>query len=260
MQIYKQLRINTSLIVIIFAFANIFIFMSINERFQQIINNLYSGNKRAFSREIGVSPTVIENIVGKRQGKPSFEVTNKTVTSVQNLDAEWLLTGKGTMLKPEYKSTETKANMVSESMVSYNTPLRTIPLLRLDNVISLHSLFSDTTGAHTAGEICIPDAPLCDGAIYVKGDSMYPILKSGDIICYKIIHNIASILWGEMYLMEIDNEGEQYITIKYILKSDVGDDHILLTSENCQHEPIHLLKTSVKVLALIKASIRYNCL
>ena len=45
--------------------------MTINERMNHIIKELYGGNKRAFANAIGVSATVIENVVGTRQGKPS---------------------------------------------------------------------------------------------------------------------------------------------------------------------------------------------
>ncbi len=39
-----------------------------------IIRELYNGNKRAFSMAIGVTPSVIEIVVGTRQVKPSFDV------------------------------------------------------------------------------------------------------------------------------------------------------------------------------------------
>ena len=51
--------------------------MTINERMNHIIKELYSGNKRAFANAIGVSATVIENVVGTRQGKPSYDVLEK---------------------------------------------------------------------------------------------------------------------------------------------------------------------------------------
>ena len=38
--------------------------MTINERMNHIIKELYGGNKRAFANAIGVSATVIENVVG----------------------------------------------------------------------------------------------------------------------------------------------------------------------------------------------------
>lgn len=40
----------------------------INERMMELINEVSKGNKRAFSKLVGVTPTVIENIVGTRKG------------------------------------------------------------------------------------------------------------------------------------------------------------------------------------------------
>lgn len=68
--------------------------MSINERFGKIIRILYGGNKRAFATDVGIAPTVVENIVGKRQGKPSFDVIEK-VCALANVNTEWVITGRG---------------------------------------------------------------------------------------------------------------------------------------------------------------------
>lgn len=65
-----------------------------------IINQLYNGNKRAFSMAVGVTPTVIENVVGTRQGKPSFDVLEKVCANA-NISATWLMTGRGEMIADE---------------------------------------------------------------------------------------------------------------------------------------------------------------
>ncbi|SDC53872.1 hypothetical protein [Williamwhitmania taraxaci] len=72
--------------------------MTIQDRFRLIINDLYSGNKRAFAKSIGVAATVIENVVGSRKGNPSFEVIQKIIFANANIDPRWLLTGEGKML------------------------------------------------------------------------------------------------------------------------------------------------------------------
>lgn len=236
--------------------------MNINERFQQIINVLFSGNKRAFSMAIGVSPTVIENIVGKRQGSPSFDVTNKLINAIANIDAEWLLTGKGKMFKSNYDLVDNNVDIAAEDIPTYNSGFefskRAIPLFDLDNTVDLLSLSDNKNKQYKSGELYIPGILQCDGAVYVRGDNMVPIIKSGDIICYKIVRDINNIIWGEMYLLEIENGDESYITIKYIQISELGDEYIHLTSENPHHQPFDILKTNIKALALIKASIRYN--
>lgn len=103
------------------------------------------------------------------------------------------------------------------------------------------------------GKISIPNIPKCDGAVYVKGDSMYPLLKSGDIIAYKEVPvEIQHIFYGEMYLVSIDIEGEEYLTVKYINQSERGCEWIKLVSYNQHHQPKDFPLSSVRALALVK--------
>ena len=109
------------------------------------------------------------------------------------------------------------------------------------------------------GKISIPNIPKCDGAVYVKGDSMYPLLKSGDIKAYKEVPvEIQHIFYGEMYLVSIDIEGEEYLTVKYINQSERGCEWIKLVSYNQHHQPKDFPLSSVRALALVKLSIRMN--
>lgn len=72
--------------------------MTINERLKILIKDLYSNNKSSFSKAVGVSPTVIENIVGSRSGNPSFNVIQKILSANANINALWLINGTGKML------------------------------------------------------------------------------------------------------------------------------------------------------------------
>ena len=79
---------------------------TINERIIELIR-LCSNNKRQFAFRIGVSPTVVENIVGERQSKPGFEILEKIINSFEDINTNWLMTGKGDMFldkkyTPEY--------------------------------------------------------------------------------------------------------------------------------------------------------------
>lgn len=67
--------------------------MTINERFEWIIKILFKGNKRAFAKAVGISPTVVENVVGARKGKPSYDVLLKVCANA-NISAEWLFFGE----------------------------------------------------------------------------------------------------------------------------------------------------------------------
>lgn len=232
--------------------------MTVNERFQEIINTLYKGNKRALAQSIGISATVVENVVGTRQGKPSYDVLEKICANA-NISAEWLLTGKGSMLRCE-------DNQLAIPSVQEQFPLRTdrtiglqsVPLYELDATAGLVALFNETTRQIPVSHLQIPDLPPCDGALYVRGDSMYPLLKSGDIVLYKEIpYTTSSILWGEMYLLSFTLDGEDYITIKYIQRAD-DDNFVRLVSHNPHHSPKEIPADSIRALALVKASVRFN--
>ena len=107
--------------------------------------------------------------------------------------------------------------------------------------------------------IHIPNIPKCDGAVYVKGDSMYPLLKSGDIVAFKEIPlDMQHIFFGEMYLVSIDMDGDEYLTVKYVNHSEKGEDWIKLVSYNQYHQPKDFPLSAVKAMAIIKLSIRMN--
>ena len=96
------------------------------------------------------------------------------------------------------------------------------------------------------------------GLYMFGGDSMYPLLKSGDIVLYKEINNASGcLLWGEMYLLSFTLDGEDYITIKYVQKSEV-EGFVRLVSHNPHHAPQEIPRDSIRAVALVKASVRFN--
>lgn len=136
--------------------------------------------------------------------------------------------------------------------------IQKIPVFDLEAAAGLVPLFNDAGKQVPVDYISIPNLPKCDGAIHVTGDSMYPLLKSGDIVLYKRINDILNgIFWGEMYLVSIDMDGEEYVTVKYIQKGD-DPDHVRLVSHNQHHSDKDVLISSIRALAFVKASIRIN--
>lgn len=71
---------------------------TINDRMEMLVNEHFDGNKAAFAKAIGLSPTGLSNYLGsKRRSKPSIDMVTKIVTNL-NVDAYWLLTGKKSQL------------------------------------------------------------------------------------------------------------------------------------------------------------------
>lgn len=135
---------------------------------------------------------------------------------------------------------------------------RTINLYDIEAAANLNSLLANKE-QYIMGELRIPNIPKCDGAVYVRGDSMSPLLKSGDIVAYKQIPlEIQQIIFGEMYLVSIDMEGDEYLAVKYVNQSEKGDEWIKLVSYNPHHHPKDFPLSAVRAMALIKLSIRMN--
>ena len=135
--------------------------------------------------------------------------------------------------------------------------MQSVPLYSIEGTAGLVPLFTDQDSAKPINYIHIPNLPKCDGAIYIVGDSMYPLLKSGDIVLYKQLQDIDSIFWGDMYLLSLDLDGEEYITVKYIQKSE-REGYVKLVSQNPHHADKDIEMSRIRAIALIKASIRMN--
>lgn len=221
----------------------------------------YNGIKKVdFYQATGVADS---NFKGKNlYSQPGGDVLVKILTSYPNISAEWLLTGEGDMLKSKHteepqieikpihqpRSTEKK----EETQVVY--------LYDFEASAGLRALF-DNNRQNIIDIIKIPNLPKCDGAIHIVGDSMYPLLKSGDIILYKQMPlDINNLLYGEMYLLSYDIDGDDYIVVKYIRKSEKGEPFITLGSENPAHAPRDIDFRRITALALVKASVRINCM
>ena len=232
--------------------------MNINARIQAIIDQQYSTNKRAFANAVGVGATVIQNIVGTRQGKPSYDVVEKICANA-NISPEWLLTGEGEMLKQAEQGRVTEPTPIHQPRsIEKKEDMQVVYLYNFEASAGLKSLF-DNNRHNIIDTIQIPNLPKCDGAIHIVGDSMYPLLKSGDIILYKQMPlDINNLLYGEMYLLSYSIEGDDYIVVKYIRKSKKGEPYITLGSENPEHAPRNIDFRRINALALVKASIRIN--
>jgi len=88
--------------------------MSINERVNKIITDLFNGNKTAFSKRIDVKPTTVSNIVNERATKPSSEILKNIIKAIPEINPSWLLTGEGEMTMPVDPAPDIKTDSYEE--------------------------------------------------------------------------------------------------------------------------------------------------
>lgn len=219
---------------------------------------------------IGVNTSSAEIAIGVSNGSLSkpfnkdttikTDTLEKFLTKYTDISSDWLLRGKGSMIVKGGLDLVNETRAVYKMKTDRSVKDQLVPLYDIEATAGMVELFRNKNGKNKPIDyISIPNLPKCDGAIYVTGDSMYPLLKSGDIIMYKELQNsIDNIFFGEMYLVSIDLDGEEFVTVKWIHKSEKGEDFIKIVSQNSHHQAKDVHLSNIKAMALIKASIRIN--
>lgn len=231
------------------------------ERLQEYLDHM-GISASVFYRSTGLSRGLMDS--DKLHQSLSTDKVATIIATYPDLSLEWLITGEGPMLRSD------DGIRFEETIQRAPVQLHRISGKSRDSVVSEQSVplygVEATAGIMAQGDmsdyiidhISIPHMPKVDGALVVTGDSMYPIIKSGDIVLYKVFQDFRHIIYGQMYLVSVIMEGDTLVLVKYVYKVEGADDFILLVSENKHHEPFKVPLSSVRSLALIKGSIRYH--
>lgn len=227
------------------------------------------------SFSIGVFLDSIGMTYGSFKGKAKKGALNSNAiaeiyTKYPNINLEWLITGNGNMLIDNKMNNETlifeehrsvqspevqSFDLVTDSKLEHQR----IPLYSIQATAGVVPLFANSERFEPVDHITIPNLPKSDGALFVSGDSMYPLLKSGDIVIYKTISSsIEDIYFGEMYIVSLELAGEEYTSVKFVQRSELGEAYIKLVSQNKHHEDKDVRVSKIRAMALVKASIRIN--
>ena len=220
---------------------------TVNDRMEILVNELCNGNKALFAKSIGLQPTAISSYLGsKRRSKPSIDmVTN--ISNNLNVDLDWLLTGKGPMLKqsdhaqlPEARRTEARG--------------KGIPLIPLDAVAGFPAIDNDGVSYEDCERYSIPEfeAKGANFLIRVSGDSMTPMYNNGDIIACRKIADILFFQWGAVYVLDTS----QGVLVKYVEECEKDGDSIVCVSENKRYKPFRLPKEDIRSLSTIVGLVR----
>ncbi|GEM_PF-11185 len=223
------------------------------ERINQILEK-EGISKREFAKGAGGISFFFPSIYDRAEKNPGdCNVLNQWIDILleryPQYSREWILTGNGDMLN----------RSVNSFALRTDRPLTTqdIPLYSFDASAGLVAIFGDMQPT-PVDFLRIPNVPAVDGAIFVRGDSMFPLLKSGDIVLYKKKElSIDSILWGEIYLLSFMSDGDSYTAVKYIQKSNEPG-KVRLASYNPLFAPKDIPIESITALALVKASLTFH--
>jgi len=206
------------------------------DKFQRInsIKKHYAFNRDTdFAKFLGISPQVLYNW----KARNTFD-TELVYEKCYDINPEWLLTGKGNMLK-----------------IGSNANRGIDKSTFIDNAAHIFDGFSigDFKFMEYENErFLIPTFKESDTLVQVKGDAMYPKYNNGDIVaCKKLTVDGLFFQWDKVYVLDTS----QGSLIKRIKKGK-DSEHILLVSENDNFEAFELNISNIFGVSLVVGVIR----
>ncbi|WP_410221895.1 helix-turn-helix domain-containing protein [Pedobacter sp.] len=177
-----------------------------------------------FARFLGIAPNTLSNWYSRNT--LDYELV---ITKCEDINANWLLTGKGDMLLIQ-------DTMLKEPDPVYERqkPKHFIPLIPIEAM-----------AGYGNGEIQVNEADITEGyvipdfdekgvkyLIRVSGSSMYPKYSNGDLLGCKPITDLSFFQWGKCYVLDTD----QGPLVKRIFEAPEPD-MLLCVSENSERYP-----------------------
>ena len=220
----------------------------------------------AFEESIGVSNGYV-NAISKSIG---IDRLNAIIEKYSNINIEWLLTGRGDMLKTngttplhsvldstpnDHKNNDLHRNKQEKHTQSVAIPATKqdegIPLIPIDAMAGALTC-EQTVLEYECERYVVPMFKGADFLIPVKGSSMYPKYNSGDIVaCKRVSMTDIFFQWNKVYVIDT-NQGA---LIKRI-KPGSAPDRILIVSDNDKYDPFELPYSAIHAVALVIGVIR----
>lgn len=172
-----------------------------------------------------------------------------------DVNADWLLTGRGEMLKsatneqPTPKDQGKAIPFVSASQQN----LKPIPLVTQTVAAGFGNENFAIADSDVKDFYVIPKFRYCniDFMIEVTGDSMAPHLNSGDVIACSIIKDSHFLQWNRIHVIATREQG---LLVKRLSPSE-SDNCLQAVSDNPKYPPFSIPKDEITGLALVVGSV-----
>jgi len=208
-----------------------------NGRLKQVID-YYKITPTNFSQKIGVSEGTIRKLLTQNTALRS-DTLEKISQNFTNIDIDWLITGRGGMLRNE------------QSPVAPSTG---IPLIPIDVIAGIPAGDLDACLVQDSQKYIVPEFQNLhvDYLIRVSGSSMYPKYSNGDILACRKIDDIQFFQWGKIYVID----SSQGALVKRIFE-DNDPERILLVSDNREkYPPFSIPKSDIRSVSIVLGVIR----
>ena len=215
--------------------------MGLRERILDFI--AYKGiDKVTFERNSGLS----NDAVGKMGDNTRMSTLDKISKAYPDINIAWLKTGVGNMLLSDERNEKTIT--VNQTAVLPSKRKGAL-IYDIDATCGLNGRDIEFTDEKVIGSIDAPEINPESKIIFATGDSMLPLIASGDRVVIRKIESWDYFNYGQVYLI-ITNE---YRLIKRVRRHPKDAENlILLRSENPNYDDIDLPKREIIHLFIVE--------
>lgn len=199
--------------------------------------------KYKFYQETGITRGVLDQNNGM-----SEENTARIIAHFPEINPIWLLTGQEPMLKLEAKEDKIIAERIDTFSINISSD-NLIPIMDIETIGGFGSANFSISQSNITDYCQIPafKGKKVDFMIPVRGFSMYPRYKTGDLVACTIISENTFIQWNEIHVIATREQG---ILLKRLNKSE-KEGYLKAISDNKDFPPIDIPESEITGIALV---------
>ena len=209
------------------------------ERIKHLISEL--GYKQAdFARKIDMDPSNLSKYLNGRL-PINDSVTNKVIVNM-GVSKQWLLEGTDIPFP--------KSMPVAEVTLSASPSRQHIgvPVYDIDVTAGMMPRDMMFASERIVGYIDLPTLNPRSRVVTASGDSMAPVIRSGDMLAIRELSTAAHIVWGSIYVVLLDD----YRLVKYVRRHQ-NPALVILHSENPNYDDMEIPRADIRELMLVES-------
>ena len=197
-----------------------------------------------FAQRVGVdSSNLSKYLNGKLAVNDSL--LNRVVVNL-GLSKEWLVTGNDL----PYAKEPLAVNALNFDGNITNQPARDhrgTPVYDIDVTAGALPRARMFANENIIGYVSLPSIPEGCRIVSVSGDSMQPVIRSGDFLAVRELTNMRQIFWGQIYVVVLDD----YCMVKYVRRHQ-NPDMVILRSENPAYDDMEVYRSEIRDMMFVQ--------
>ena len=201
-----------------------------------------------FEKSINVANGYV-NSISKSIG---IDKINAILENYSNLSIEWLITGKGSMLKEAIPRDD--QDIAIPATLQKGPDIKPIPFVEQRVVAGFGNADFSIADRDVKDYYVVPKFKhhKIDFMIEIYGSSMYPKYNSGDVVACRIIRESKFIQWNKVHVIATSEQG---LLVKRIKKGP-SITSITVISDNPNYDPFDIPIEEITGIAIVVGVIR----